>query len=862
MKKSLIYTICLICCIFHAAGQTIVTGKVLEKTSEEAIIGANVMVKSKTGNVLNFSTTDKDGRFSLNIPQKKDSVAIEVTAISFMPYYLFINSVNNQDLVIHLEESSIQLNEVVVKADRIRENGDTITYNVASFAKTQDKTIGDVLRRMPGIDVQSGGNIQYQGLDISNLYIEGNNLLGGKYGIATNGISHEDIGAVEVMENHQPLQVLRGISFSERPAINLKLKNKSKATWIINGNAGLGWSNQPSGCIWDAEAFIMTIFPKFQTITTLKSNNVGINLGSQLKDFLSSRRMTDLSSYISLDVPMPPSFKEIRTLFNQSHLFSTSNLWKTNIADLKFQLDYYNQRINSFNTTTTTYFIENGNHIINENRYGTTKESHLNGLLNIELNKKNYYINNSLKTELNWDKTDLETVNNSSILQKAYLPDFYISNDLKIIKRVGQHHLITFSSVNEWESMPQSLTVCSSEIKRSQFQNIKDNALYTKEQAAYNFNLKGFNISCEAGLEGYFREMGNSNDDTKSNSTDISNNISLKTLKIFLSPKIDYTLNRVDFSLQYPINISHYKIPSIYKDTKFLQSPSFNVRWRPNALVSFSINGGFGDLPASLHNIYEGFIMSDYRTFTKGLRNIFVNSRKNISSRFSYRHSPNGLFANIFVMNTWLNTPYQSVRDIKGDNIIYSFIYNPCKTQTLTSICNISKSLDFIHGAISINSSYTESTSSMISENVPTSFSNKILSIGPRINGNICDFANFSYELSYRRAALSISKLTQNTTNNFIHSFSCFVSPLDFLYCEISGEYYNNQLTSKTRKDMLLLDFNLTFNLSKRIQIQASLSNVLNKKSYSYTTFSTLSSIENLKHIRGRELMITLSLTK
>ena len=124
-------------------------------------------------------------------------------------------------IVIRMEEGSFQLQEITVKADRIRESGDTITYNVGSFAQKQDRSIGDVLKRMPGIDVAKNGKIQYQGIDINKFYIEGNDLLGGKYGIATNGIAYDDIGAVEVMENHQPMQVLRGLSFSDQAAINL-----------------------------------------------------------------------------------------------------------------------------------------------------------------------------------------------------------------------------------------------------------------------------------------------------------------------------------------------------------------------------------------------------------------------------------------------------------------------------------------------------------------------------------------------------------------------------------------------------------------------------------------------------------------
>ena len=170
-------------------------------------------------------------------------------------------------LTVYLEPGATLLKEVTVKADRIREQGDTISYNVGSFAQSQDRTIGDVLKRMPGIDVSQSGKIQYQGEDINKFYIEGSDLLGGKYGVATNGISHEDVGAVEVMENHQPMQVLSGIAFSDKAAINLKLKNKAKATWSFYGDAGGGWSWQPEGSLWDGELFAMCAMPGFQNIT-------------------------------------------------------------------------------------------------------------------------------------------------------------------------------------------------------------------------------------------------------------------------------------------------------------------------------------------------------------------------------------------------------------------------------------------------------------------------------------------------------------------------------------------------------------------------------------------------------------------
>ena len=198
-------------------------------------------------------------------------------------------------LTVSMEPGTTLLKEVTVKADRIRQQGDTITYNVGSFAQAQDRTIGDVLKRMPGIDVSSSGKIKYQGEDINKFYIEGTDLLGGKYGLATNGISHDDVGAVEVMENHQPVEVLSGIAFSDKAAINLKLKNKAKAAWSIHGDAGGGWSWQPEGAVWDGELFAMCAMPGFQNITTFRTNNTGEDLSGSNTDFFATGHGTGLS---------------------------------------------------------------------------------------------------------------------------------------------------------------------------------------------------------------------------------------------------------------------------------------------------------------------------------------------------------------------------------------------------------------------------------------------------------------------------------------------------------------------------------------------------------------------------------------
>ena len=244
--------------------QVNVSGIVLEKGPDTPLAGASIVLRNAEGKIKKFATSDAKGEFSLSVPELK-GYTVDVAMMSFAKQTINLDSAKFP-LTVKMEVAATVLKEVAVKADRIREQGDTITYNVGSFAQAQDRSIGDVLKRMPGIDVAKSGKIQYQGEDINKFYIEGSDLLGGKYGIATNGISHDDVGAVEVMENHQPMQVLSGISFSDKAAINLKLKNKAKATWTFHGDAGAGCSWQPEGVVWDGEIFAMAVMPGFQNM--------------------------------------------------------------------------------------------------------------------------------------------------------------------------------------------------------------------------------------------------------------------------------------------------------------------------------------------------------------------------------------------------------------------------------------------------------------------------------------------------------------------------------------------------------------------------------------------------------------------
>ena len=663
-----------------AFAQKEVTGRLTDKQTGEALVGANVMVKNVEGKLVKFATTREDGTFLIKLSAWSKGMTIHVSMVGMKTYTAPLLEETGK-LEIRMEEDTQELKEVIVKAGRIRENGDTITYRVSGFAQKQDRSIGDVLQRMPGIDVASNGKIQYQGVDINKFYIEGSDLLEGKYGIATNGISHDAIGAVEVLENHQPMQVLSGLSFSDQAAINLKLKDKAKATWLLNGHIGGGWSNQPKEGLWNGEAFLMAVMANYQTITTVKSNNTGMDLRNQVIDFLSGGRGTNLDDYFSVQLPSTPNLSKDRTTFNRSWMLSSSHLWKVKKGEMKAQIDYYNHRATASSASTSTYYLDNGEKMIHESREGTEHGKQLTGKFIIEANEKTHYLNNTLQTELNWDDIRTSMTGTLPNSQYAKMPDYYVANRLQVIKRFGGKHLVTFSSVNEWESKPQRLSVEYPEESRFS-QRISNHAFYTNERASYGFYLKGFNLSLEGGIQGYLRDMESNLEDAINGNTigDVTTNY----LSLYASPKLEYAFKKVELTLQYPFNYTLYKFNGrIGNQSEYFHSPSLKVRWSPNPRFSVTVTGGLGRSPMSLQNIHDEAILSDYRTFTQGVEDFYTNSRKQVSGRVQYRDTPRGFFANAILMKSWSNTPYKTSQHFVDDFIFHSYEASPSRSQSL-----------------------------------------------------------------------------------------------------------------------------------------------------------------------------------
>ena len=328
--KTLIVSLILMYPIVLSA-QTVIEGTVLNV--QHKAVEAYVTVSPKgASSILGFANADPKGHYRLEFKSDADTIVVTVSGMTIGNQVKVLTN-RSQHLDFLVKEQCLQLKEVMVKAQKIRQSGDTLNYNVASYTQQGDRVIGDVLKKMPGIVVSKDGGISFNGKNISNFYVEDMDLLQGRYGLATNNINAKDVTTVQVLENHQPVKVLQGKKLSDNVAINLKLKNSAKGTLAANTMLGGGLqSGQTIGGnpLWTAELVGMYFSKGRQNMTLYKGNNTGDDVAQELEAHYSSINSVGLYPFCPTNAILPSGsgLPQKRTFDNQSHIATVNQLEK------------------------------------------------------------------------------------------------------------------------------------------------------------------------------------------------------------------------------------------------------------------------------------------------------------------------------------------------------------------------------------------------------------------------------------------------------------------------------------------------------------------------------------------------------
>lgn len=260
------------------SAQTITVRGTIKDSIGDPLEFANVIATvQSSGETESYGITNHQGRYQLEL-SKGNTYVLKA---SFLGYQTEEKTVD-----VKQESGSIQLDFILnPHADELKGvelvyempvtiKEDTIIYNADSFRTGTERKLGDLMKKMPGIEINADGEIQVEGKTVQKVMVEDKDFFDGDSKLATKNIPADAVDKVEVLRNHNDVAQMRGLgNDQDNIAINIKLKEGKKNFWFGEVTAGIGVADDSERYLAHPKLFYYS--PKYSVNLLTDFNNIG-----------------------------------------------------------------------------------------------------------------------------------------------------------------------------------------------------------------------------------------------------------------------------------------------------------------------------------------------------------------------------------------------------------------------------------------------------------------------------------------------------------------------------------------------------------------------------------------------------------
>ena len=641
----------------HVLMATDYRGTVHNKTTGEPVVGAVLLLKDEDGSILSYVSTSADGSFSFS--DVKTAASLEIRAMGYST--LVVSSIPDDTLNILLEENNEVLKESFIKAEKVTVRGDTISYNIPAIVTSTDRSLQDVLRRIPGINLTEKGYIQYNGQSINRFYVDGHDIFDSKYNIAVQNLTPEVLSTLQIFENHQPIKALEDLVRSDNAAINIVLKPSVKSKWIYSAGAEAGYHKDDRFPL-SAEAFGMLVKHSFQSMNTAKYDYSG-------KDIIRDAEVSNpgviilsgndydfgwrynLERYISGN-SMAPFFAPDRSRFNESYSLSTFNkVVLPSNQSLAISVDMEGGLFKKKDSMRRTTFDEDGTILsdIEDSNAGVQKVLQPSLELKYVLNDARTYINEHLKVRRGTSEYRDDISGEQPLEKSSEEKNFEILNYFSFLRRRNESSALSFSIMSQYTDRDENLSVLASDSRYLQ----KVHSSFARNNASMSFSKS---------ISGHLRFLSDDNIVFQflkmSSGLDVphkvldpgrgSNDAGLFSLMPNARQTLRYQNNRV--IMDFITDISYqllYRKDSHLDDMiwhSFLGfSPAFRFEYRATPKSTLRLSYVNSLKPINLENMHRGVIMRSHMYYAAGSEWMKVSSNR-FNFKWDYHNPLTGIY--------------------------------------------------------------------------------------------------------------------------------------------------------------------------------------------------------------------------
>ncbi len=863
--------------VLPTMAQRTISGIVRYAKSGETVVGANVIFQAPDGKtVYGFDITGADGKFLFESNIPADSVRIMVTGFNLKKYFRIVPLPTTfLDFQVEFEETTLK--EAMVRAEPVTRRSDTLTYFVSAYADSLvDRSIGDVLKKMPGIDVSDAGLIRYNNRPINKFYIEGLDLMGGRYGVAVNNVRAKDIVRVEVMENHQPIRAMEGLEYTPDAAINLRLKNSAKGSLISTIQLGAGYKPW----LWNEELALMYFTGKWQTMTTYKTNNAGQDVTSELESFYD--RLEEEYSSLSVHKPTTPDTDRERYMDNGTHAVSVSNIFKLSEDSdhtLNLNVMYLRDRQRFNSNSLTTYYLPGGSPLeIDEATSATETTDETEFKVKFNKNDRNIYLSEQLSFGAKWNDNFGEVINGTETANQRFgMRQLRSQNDLRFTKVLNGDIRLNFTSRIYASELPSNLRVSPvlyPEIfgydAQKALQEMSSRKLSTNNNVFVikTFPKAGIDLFASMGVSADLQEMTSSlyepapaSIDGKTVPDSFRNDTDCRRFDVRANLGMTYHLRKFRISAGIsPVfsnvsSVDHIPGHDRHRDKVYF-NPHIGLDWKITSNLSFLASGSLTGNIGTASDIYSGYIMTDYRLIGNRDGKISEGLYQNYSAELRYADALLSLFGSV--------KAYYGRND---SNLMYGTEYSGSLSRVRTyDIENtsqgwgiegrIEKRFNAISTTISIPAGYRGNLMDVLRQGTIMNTATWSLPVGLEVSSRLATNAYLDYKAKYVRSGSKILGDGGNEGMQALKAINALHQRLGFnfllfkqLSFNINGDHYLNDAISSGSRNMFFLDISLKFK-AKKFEYILEGRNLLNNDFYNQRIWSDITNYQYNYHLR------------
>src|SRR5688572_24948425 len=286
--KRIVLLLLFLCAAFVSLAQKMaVKGQVLDSAFNTLPYATVMLLNPQDSSLVNFGATNAEGFFEIKNVNRGEYI-LKITFVGNKTHSAILIPVDGNDIVnlgeIQMEVALTQLDELIVQAEKppVVVKHDTIEFNAGSFKTNPNAAVEDLLKKLPGVEVDNDGTIRAQGEEVRGVTVDGKAFFGSDPKVATRNLPADAIDKVQVFDKKSDQALFSGIDDGQRQkTINLELKEEKRNGAFGNMQGGVGTDDR-----FQAKANINR-FKKGQQLSFLgMANNVN-DQGFSIDEYMS-----------------------------------------------------------------------------------------------------------------------------------------------------------------------------------------------------------------------------------------------------------------------------------------------------------------------------------------------------------------------------------------------------------------------------------------------------------------------------------------------------------------------------------------------------------------------------------------------